>query len=134
MRQIIRTSVTFAAVAIGAITLAASPAAASYQGDKTGPAVIIQIDCLTILSRVSDLNEMVEALNEQGNEAWNSWQNGDTSNDEIRDTIRDFESAANQVGEAYDQALVAWGAKGCKGTLPPLDSFDFPWRELGLGG
>jgi len=134
MRQLIRSTIAIAALAVGAMTLAASPAGASYQGTTSGTPVVISIDCLSILSRVNDLNEMVDALNEAGNDDWDSWRNGDISNDEMMGNIRDYESAADQVEDAYGDATVAWGAKGCKGSLPPLNSWDFPWRDLGIGG
>ena len=123
---------TFAAGTIVALTIAAAPAGASYQGDTKPPPVIVPTDCLTILIRVDQLNEMVDALNDAANDAWSAWRGVSTSNEEMLDTIRGLESAATQVNEAYGQARDAWVLKGCKGNLPPLNNFDYPWRELGI--
>lgn len=132
MRTLLRTAATFAAGTIVALTIAAAPASGSYQGDHQPPPVIIPTDCLTILIRVDQLNEMVDALNVAADDAWSGWLNGTTSNGDTLQTIRGLESAANQVNEAYGQARDAWALKGCKGTLPPLNNFDYPWRELGI--
>lgn len=136
MRHVIRTTIALAVGTVVAVALATAPAGASYQGDGTvqGPPVIIPVDCISILSRVMDLNEQVDALNDDANEAWDSWKSGDLSDDEMRGNIRDNESGANQVESAYAEASGRWTSNGCKGSLPPLNSWDFPWRELGIGG
>jgi hypothetical protein len=134
MNTILRSAVTFAAGTVVALALAASPAGASYQGgsDNQPPPVVIDVDCISILSRVLDLNQMVDDLNGIANDAWSDWESGSTSNQDMMNTIRDMESAATQVTQAYGLARDAWKLEGCLGTLPPLNSFDYPWRELGL--
>lgn len=133
MNTVLRGAVTFAAGTVVALALAATPAGASYQGSgNQPPPVVIDVDCISILSRVLDLNQMVDDLNGIANDAWSDWESGTTSNGDMMDTIRDLESAATQVTQAYGQARDAWKLNGCQGNLPPLNSFDYPWRELGL--